>query len=902
MVSALSSASQLRRWASVAAPVVVYVALPVGSLARGLVLAVTAVVVTGLLAVTAGRVPVPASRTWALVATYPGFMALSDGVFAVQHATRGQLPTGLSTWSLLYPVAVLGLVLGLRRLGADHPAHATVSRIDQAMVAVLLTLTAVALLLGPVWQQLGDTPVTALQVVAFPLLLLGLAGTALRVVMTGAGRTPAERLLLAAAAAVLVGSVVVSSQLVTGSWQPLRWPPAIMIAALALLGVASSAAGAERLGASSAPSDRGRSSRTRVLLLGATTLVLPALQLALLPTLRGALLAGGTAVVLLLVTARMSELVGELDRLGVRELRDQRARDERRFASLVRHASDVVLVIDTAGQVSYASPSAGVLLGHDPTGRSIRALLRSVHPDDRRTVIRALRTGATGGGDAPLQLTTRLVDHLGEVHDLEVVAVDLRHDPDVAGLLLTVHEVTARVQLEQELRHLAFHDPLTGLANRQLLRERVEQARLRARRDGHQLGVLVCDIDGFRDINETVGYGDGDHLLRTIGARLSSVVQETDTVARTAGDEFTVLCEELDGARAALVTARRLVEAVRAPLRIADREVALTISIGVVVDTGERSVDDLLRDADVALREAKLEGSERWVLHRPVMTSRARARIELAADLHEALTAGHGITAAFQPIVELGSATIVGMEALARWQHPERGFVSPGEFVPVAEQSGLILALGDHMLDLSLRTLHGLRVTRPDLVLRLGVNLSARQLRQPGLVGRIAELLAAYEVPPSWLVLELTESVMLDDVDLALTVMRQLRSFGVRFAVDDFGTGYSSLSYLRRLPVDIVKIDRSFIADLGDDAAAGDLVRIIIELSRSLDLDVLAEGVETERQRELLLDLGCGFAQGYLFDRPLTPEVLQQRLQAPSTSVVHATPGRSSAAPGIAAS
>jgi predicted signal transduction protein with EAL and GGDEF domain len=347
-------------------------------------------------------------------------------------------------------------------------------------------------------------------------------------------------------------------------------------------------------------------------------------------------------------------------------------------------------------------------------------------------------------------------------------------------------------------------------------------------------------------------------------------------VARLGGDEFAILCEGIEGHRGAIEVAQRVLVATEGRVDIDGRALRAGVSIGIAVDDGQRSGQDLLRDADIALYEAKADGKQRWSIHRRRMTERAQARLQLAADLGAAVESGR-MEVAFQPIVRLSDLRVTGVESLARWEHPEHGWVAPAEFVPLAESTGQIVALGDLVLQQSLAALA--RWNRDGMLdLRMGVNVSARQVRDPGLPARVAGWLAEHRVDPGRLVLELTESVMLDEADEAIEVMSRLRELGVRFAVDDFGTGYSSLAYLRRLPVDIVKTDRAFVRDLGSDEASEDLVRAVVEMARSLRLDVVAEGVETAAQLAALHRMGCGFAQGYLFSRPVSAEALLPRL------------------------
>ncbi|MFW5933480.1 MAG: putative bifunctional diguanylate cyclase/phosphodiesterase [Actinomycetota bacterium] len=579
---------------------------------------------------------------------------------------------------------------------------------------------------------------------------------------------------------------------------------------------------------------------------------------------RGWLLAG------LLAAAAVTWLV------VARSIRTVRDREQHRFATLVSQVSEAVVVVDDQGRITDATPAATRLLGSDPVGAPAAVLVEQLHPDERAATLAALLERLQVADARPIHLPARLTDHAGRARYVELTAVDHRDDPVIAGVVLTVRETTDRSLLEVQLRQLAFHDPLTGLPNRELLHDRLSQALSRTARSGRPLAVLLCDLDDFKDINDTLGHPAGDELLRQLARRFAGAVRATDTVARIGGDEFLVLCEDLGGAQDALVMARRLLAATREPAETGGRRVYPGISIGIAIDHGERSADELIRDADIALYEAKAEGKSRWALHRTAMTTRVQHRSELAAQLGDAVAAGH-IDVSFQPVVRLADEHTVGLEALARWTDPQGQPHSPAEFIPLAERAGLVVDLGDRVLDRALGTLSELDaegIAPP----RLGVNVSPRQIREPRLVDRVRELLVTHHVAPSRLVLELTESVLLDDPKQVLANVRALRELGVRFAVDDFGTGYSSLAYLRQLPVDTIKIDRSFIASMLDDSDQQQLVGAIVNLGRSIHLEVIAEGVELAAQRDRLRAIGCELGQGYLWSQPLPAAQLRRWL------------------------
>ncbi|MEX0868462.1 MAG: EAL domain-containing protein, partial [Nitriliruptoraceae bacterium] len=504
----------------------------------------------------------------------------------------------------------------------------------------------------------------------------------------------------------------------------------------------------------------------------------------------------------------------------------------------------------------------------------VRDIVEHLHPSERKATIGAVVDHINRPSPAaPLRIKTRLLDASDAQQYLDITVADLRDDNDVAGVVLTMQETTERTDLIRQVRELARRDSLTGLANRDVFNERLEHALARASREGRRLAVLTCDLDDFKDVNDTLGHAAGDVVLQTLSSRIQAVLRSSDTLARFGGDEFAVLCEDIESTHDAGLFARAVLGTTDEAVVIDGHRMRLGMSIGVVVDSGDRNAVEILRDADIALYEAKGQGKRRWVLHRIAMTLRNRARLQLADDLAHALADG-ALDVAYQPIVDLQHGDrIVGVEALVRWDHPEQGQLSPDAFVAIAERSGMVTAIGTFLLDEGLQTLRRCLDRDPELVLRLAVNVSVRELREPLLINHVVTTLDRYAIDPDFLVLEVTESSMFDDTDLSLSVMRQLREQGVRFAVDDFGTGYSSLAYLKQLPVDIVKVDQSFIADL-DEPVSVDLVRAIVEIGRTLRLDVCAEGVETAAQHDALVELGCAFGQGFHHSRPMSADEL----------------------------
>ncbi|UUY03725.1 EAL domain-containing protein [Svornostia abyssi] len=455
---------------------------------------------------------------------------------------------------------------------------------------------------------------------------------------------------------------------------------------------------------------------------------------------------------------------------------------------------------------------------------------------------------------------------------------------DDTNLLQAVSHVLATAiaarRAEDQARHDAMHDPLTGLPNRVLFSDRLAQALARSERDGSPLAVLLLDIDRFKLINDSLGHLVGDELLREVAPRLSGAVRASDTVARLGGDEFAVLCEDLEDEREAQEMAERLGACFLRPFALGGEQQFATASVGLVVADSHTDAEELLRDADAAMYRAKEAGRGRYEVFDEGMRARAVARLQVENELRRALDREE-LQLFFQPIHDLQAGRIASCEALVRWNHPERGLVGPDQFIPIAEESGLIVPLGAWVLQRACRQLARWRrsVEAADS-LRITVNLSARQVTQPDIVDTVAEAIEEAGLDPQDIGLEITEHVLIEDAQTTADTLRRLQRLGVRLVIDDFGTGYSSLSYLKRYPIEVLKIDRSFIDGIADDES-GDLaiVTAIVRMASALGVDVIPEGVETEAQLQALRDLGCQYAQGFLLDRPLPPEELEARLR-----------------------
>jgi diguanylate cyclase (GGDEF)-like protein len=455
---------------------------------------------------------------------------------------------------------------------------------------------------------------------------------------------------------------------------------------------------------------------------------------------------------------------------------------------------------------------------------------------------------------------------------LEWTGTDLSDDPAVGGIVINSRDVSERKALEDALIHQAFHDALTGLANRALFTDRIGHALARSERQPRRLAVLFLDLDDFKTVNDTLGHAAGDRLLAEIGQRIAAELRAGDTAARLSGDEFAVLLEDITEDDAATVTATRVLQAIERPLTIDGHELRMSASAGIAYGHGSsETADDLLAEADVAMYHAKEQGKARHATFVPQMRDQAWDRLELEAELRRALERNE-LVVHYQPVLDLRSRRLTDLEALVRWQHPTRGLLSPGAFISVAERSGLIVPLGRFVLREACRQVRAWQRIPSANGISVSVNLSPHQFRDPGLVDDVRRILDETGLDPSLLKLEITESSMMTDGDATEAALKALHEIGAKLVVDDFGTGYSALNYFKRFKLDELKIDRSFVSGLGRDREDTAIVKAAIAFARALGLGVTAEGIESDHQLQRLLALGCNRGQGYLFGRALSAE------------------------------
>lgn len=601
---------------------------------------------------------------------------------------------------------------------------------------------------------------------------------------------------------------------------------------------------------------------------------------------------------------------------------------EKRFRSLIENARDIIVILDEKGFCRYVSPSQERILGY-PTAELLgRSVFELIHPDELAMVGEVFK-GVIQMPRVGLGLAEYRVWHKdGFWCVLEAVATNLLSEPSVRGIVVNCHDVTERKIAEDKLLHDALHDALTDLPNRALLTDRLSQAFARVKRHpSYQFAVLFLDLDRFKVINDSQGHRTGDRLLVAISRRLLTCLRPGDTVARLGGDEFVILLEETQGVEDAIANAKQIQKAIERPLHLDGTKVSITASIGIALSSGEYQwPGDILRDADIAMYRAKSLGKARYEVFTSAMHTRAVALMNLEHDLRQSveelnlkysmldLRFGATVenstlyeadrslehpksqnftsklecpfTVYYQPIVSLKTGLVAGFEALVRWLHPERGLVSPTEFIAMAEETGLIMPLGLWILNESCRQIiewQNLKLPAVNSPLTIAVNLSGRQFEQPDSIEQIKQVLQETGVDARWLKLEITESVVMEDGEAAALMLSQLRDLGIELCIDDFGTGYSSLSYLHKFPINTLKIDRSFVSRIGETGENLEIVRAIVMLARSLGMEVVAEGVETAVQLAQIRTLGCEYGQGYFFSKPLDSEaataLLSQGLQ-----------------------
>jgi diguanylate cyclase (GGDEF)-like protein/PAS domain S-box-containing protein len=578
---------------------------------------------------------------------------------------------------------------------------------------------------------------------------------------------------------------------------------------------------------------------------------------------------GGPATMMTMVVFTLTLLLMVRQSVMLREdaaVREKRAARmvEDRYASLIANASDVIMIVEPDGVLRFVSPACERTLGFkadEVMGRNLLDVWSGPDTDRLRILLREI-AATVAGTIGPVELA---IDRGENRYVLESVGSNLTADPAVQGLALNFRDISERKALEEQLRQMAFHDPLTLLANRTLFKDRVQHALTLSQRAQGTVAVLFLDLDNFKTINDSLGHDAGDRLLQAVAQRIVKNTRTSDTVARLGGDEFAVLLERIATPAEVQRVAESLVDTLNVPFALNSAEVRVAASIGVAFSSSATGAESLLANADIAMYHAKAAGKNRYAVFESQMQDVLHERLRLEADIGRALDQGEFFLE-YQPVVDLGTGSLLGVEALVRWRHPDAGILMPNQFVPVAEECGQIVRLGRWVLMEACRALRSWRgCVAGGAGLRVSVNISGGHLQHGDLLQDVARALESSGLEPANLVIELTESTIMYNTDANLERLQQLKALGVRLAIDDFGTGYSSLSYLHRFPIDILKIDRSFVSRLTNSENGPELARAVITLGDTLGLDTVAEGIELEPQVASLLELGCVAGQGFWF-------------------------------------
>jgi diguanylate cyclase (GGDEF)-like protein/PAS domain S-box-containing protein len=810
---------------------------------------------------------------WAVLAVAMLVYAVGDGSWAWLDLGGGSAASPSLAdvaYVAYYPIVVAALFMFQQASSARRDTLRLT--IDSLIVVIGGGIVVWHSLFRPVLASLDPNPVTAAFALGYPIgdlvLLFGVAATALRHPPEIDSRALLS--LVGGLGLMFVADVGYGQLNLTGSFGLERWPDVIYLSSTLLMALA----GYFQAHPGATSSGRGKALSRWLLALPyvalaagysvLVTLALGKITGELIEVLFGALLL--TAVVLI----RQELVLRDNSRLLAEQARRE---SEERFRALTANSSDAVVLVDRDGVVTDATPVVGRVLGVDSSKLVGRPISRLVHADDAAR-IQAFIADVAAGRSVAQPIEWRLWDVTGVWRQVETIAANLLDDPSVGQIVLTTRDVRERKTLERQLTQVALHDLLTDLPNRTLFHDRVGQALASAVRGQQRTTVLSLDLDGFKRVNESLGQAAGDQVLQEVSRRLRVSVRVADTCARLGGDDFGVLLDGHSTREDALAAADRILAALREPIDLAGNAIHLTASMGVST-TGPNEVDaaGLLRSAEVARSVAQNSGGDRAVVFEPAMQEAIQSRFELESELRRAIDQTEFVLN-YQPIVDLATGELVGAEALIRWDHPTHGRIAPTVFIPPAEETGLIGEIGTWVLRTACAEATRWAALSPGRVPRVSINLSANQLADPQFAWTVQAAMAHASAIPSWVTLELTESMLMQNSAASLERLHALRALGVQIAIDDFGTGYSSLAYLEQFPITHVKIDRSFVTPLDDPGRGAGVVRAIIEIGRALGLTTVAEGIETPTQLRRLRELGCGLGQGYLFARPLERDAM----------------------------
>lgn len=821
---------------------------------------------------------------WSLLAAGVGAWAIGQIGWTIYESGFGVEPTGPSPLDALFlssSLLVIGGLLALVRTPAGFLSHAR-GAVEALLIAGGFLLCSWSLVIGSVFGRSHVSSLDGAVNLAYPVLDAIALAAVFFVSLRRRQSAPAGLGLLALGIAGVAASdsaywYLTETQSSFPGVSPLD---AGWVAGFLLIGIAALRSGR--------PRRWGRPLGVR-----SSTLALPALPAAigLLIVLAGWLTTGsvgstGTLLgivaavlsiglaLLLIVSYENHALTDNLE-LRVQERTTELHATEHYYRALVQHSSDVVMVVARDMTIRYVSDSIETVFGFPPEdliGRSL-GVFGSAALDTLTKGLARVEVNAEHGARVHWELT----DKSGRPRNAESTITELLSDPHVGGFVLNTRDDTDRAALAEQLRRQAFHDPLTGLANRALLSDRATRAFLRSRRTGASIAVIAIDLDAFKLVNDRFGHHTGDQLLSAVAERLQSVTRPEDTVARIGGDEFVILMDSVVDDENALAFAERVRYALRTTTTAEGDMHGIAASIGVAVGAApQTNFDQLLSDADVALYAVKAAGKDSVQLYRPEMHEQTRMRFQLQDDLRRAIENGE-LWLLYEPEFDIAGEQLTGFEALIRWNHPRHGLLPPERFVPLAEETGLIVPIGRWMLDEALR--QAAAWNRNDAAagpLTISVPVSSVQLNAPSLLAEVEDALRESRIDPREVVLEITESSLVDCSARTIDTLRALKAFGVSLAIDDFGTGYASMSYLQQMPVDIIKVGKSIVASSGDGGRRREMFEAIVNMGHVLSLVTVAEGIENSGQLKTARELGCDRAQGYLLGRPLPPEAAQR--------------------------
>jgi diguanylate cyclase (GGDEF)-like protein/PAS domain S-box-containing protein len=805
---------------------------------------------------------------WWLTAASMVLLGVANAVWAVIHFGGGD--AFVSASDVLHLLSALALVIGL--LVRSWNVAVGDDGLTRSEVAILAVAAALGVWLAVVEPYLAEAGVGVgdrVWAVVVPMVSAVALVLAVRLAILNGYRTPSPALMVAGVSLILVANVGRSVNELRGSFEPSGIIAGIIIPGVLLVGAAAVEPTMTQTSRAARPEaifGFGRVVWLSVAALTPLTVLVTLLLTGLGTTATRLLAALAAVVVIVLALVRMWRLVETVERLTERRGQD-------RLAAMVEHSSDVVLLLDAGGIIRYASPGLASTLGHRPADWHGRSVIDLVTTDDRAPTATELRRAVVLGPNGTVKFEAGLVRVDGERRRMEATIANLLGGDAVDGLIATFRDVTEQRNLERQLSHRAFHDELTGLANRALFLDRMDHALRVARPENDPVVVLFVDLDDFKSVNDALGHSIGDQMLRAIADRLRGVAGPGDTPARLGGDEFALLLEDRGGVDRAVEVAERLLAQLHDPVALGGHDVAVLASVGLAVGASGTTTAGLLRDADIAMYEAKRAGKRQIKIFDPTMRLSASGQLEMRRDLANAI-ANEQLRLVYQPMVDLRTGRVVGAEALLRWDHPTRGPVGPEEFLPIAERAGLAVPIGAFVVEESLRAAARWQGRETQ---QINLNVSAAQIRERDFVQHLAAVLDVNRLDPRIVTLEISENLLAEEVESGSSHLATIRDLGVRIALDDFGTGQSSLAHLQRFPVDVAKINCHFIGELGDDPRQTTLAKMILQLTAGLQMASVAEGIERPTQLRQLQALGCDIGQGYLLSEPLEAHHLDQR-------------------------